>query len=407
MHAGTLRRSPWLILIVVLLASIAATLNQFKVPPVMPLLMEDFGQSAGQAGLLMSVFAITGLFLAIPSGFILQRLGYRATGLMALVFLAAGAGSGAFSKDIGSLLLSRFVEGAGLSLMAVTAPDIIALWFAPEKRGKAMGIWSVWVPFGSTAMFILAPLLAVHWGWRAVWQFGWCYTIAVGLLFYFLVKSPAGLSPDQDHSDSCKNLTIQSLSLVLRNRNLWLISLLFCCFNFTVVAFLTWGPTFLHSVRHASIIRASHIMSLTSILNMVAAPLAGWMLDKTGSRKVLCALPLLAMAFLFPANATASENLFLALTVAIGFLGGFVPTGVFSSAVEIVGDERLTGMAMAVIQIGQNSGMLLGPLVFGWLVESSGWQAAFWALAPVGVLGAVSGLVANFSRQRPVVSCQS
>ncbi len=69
----------------------------------MPLLMEDFSQSAGQAGLLMSVFAITGLFLAIPSGFILQRLGYRATGLMALAFLAAGAGSGAFSKGIGSL----------------------------------------------------------------------------------------------------------------------------------------------------------------------------------------------------------------------------------------------------------------------------------------------------------------
>ena len=97
MHTGTLRRSPWLILIIVLLASIAATLNQFKVPPVMPLLMEDFSQSAGQAGLLMSVFAITGLFLAIPSGFILQWLGYRATGLIALAFLAAGTGSGAFS----------------------------------------------------------------------------------------------------------------------------------------------------------------------------------------------------------------------------------------------------------------------------------------------------------------------
>jgi len=406
-RTGASRRSPWLILSVVLLSSIAATLNQFKVPPVMPLLMAEFSQSAGQAGLLMSVFAVTGLFLAIPSGFILQRLGYRATGLLALVILAAGAGSGALAEGIGTLLLSRFVEGAGLSLMAVTAPDIIALWFAPEKRGMAIGIWSVWVPFGSMAMFIIAPLLAVHLGWRVVWQFGCFYTIVVGLLFCFLVKSRAGLPSDQDHSDSCKNLTIQSLGLVLRMRNLWLISLLFCCFNFVFVAFVTWGPTFLHNIRHASIIRASHIMSLTSILNMVAAPLAGRMLDKTGSKKILCALPLLAMAFLFPVNATASENLFLALTVAIGFLGGFVPAGVFSSAVEIAGDERLAGMAMAVIQVGQNSGMLLGPLVFGWLVESLGWQVAFWALVPVGVLGAVSGLAADFSRQHPVVSCRS
>ncbi len=43
MRTSTLRRSPWLILIVVLLGSIAATLNQFKVPPVMPLLMAEFG----------------------------------------------------------------------------------------------------------------------------------------------------------------------------------------------------------------------------------------------------------------------------------------------------------------------------------------------------------------------------
>ncbi|MGA2108155.1 MAG: hypothetical protein ABSH25_10990, partial [Syntrophorhabdales bacterium] len=56
-------RSPWLILIIVLLCGIAATLNQFKVPPIMPVLMEAFSQSAGRAGLLMSIFALTGLLL--------------------------------------------------------------------------------------------------------------------------------------------------------------------------------------------------------------------------------------------------------------------------------------------------------------------------------------------------------
>ena len=132
-------RSPWLILIIVLLSGIAATLNQFKVPPVMPLLMEAFSQSAGRAGLLMSIFALTGLLLAIPSGFILQRLGYRACGLTALAFLAIGAGCGTFSRGIATMLSSRFIEGIGLGLIAVTGPEIIALWFAPEKRGRAMG----------------------------------------------------------------------------------------------------------------------------------------------------------------------------------------------------------------------------------------------------------------------------
>ena len=404
MQGDTSRRSPWLILTIVLLASVAATLNQFKVPPVMTTLMAAFGQTSGQAGLLMSVFAVTGLFLAVPSGFILQKLGYRKTGLIALFFVAVGSGTGAFSNGIASLLITRLVEGAGLSLMAVTAPEIVALWFPPDKRGRAMGIWSVWVPFGSTTMFILAPLLSMQWGWRGVWLFGCCYTVAVGVLFYFLVK-PSRPSFHQEQSEACRNLSIRSLSRIMRNPNLWLISLLFCCFNFVIVSFLTWGPTFLQSVRHVSIIRASHIVSLTSILSMAAAQIAGWTLDRTGARKVMSALPLLVIASLFPASGAVGESLFLFLAAAIGFLAGFVPTSVFSSAADVVGDERLSGIAMAVIQIGQNTGMLLGPLVFGLLIESWGWQVAFWALAPVGVLGSITGLLANFSRQPPLVSC--
>ena len=102
------------------------------------------------------------------------------------------------------------------------------------------------------------------------------------------------------------------------------------------------------------------------------------------------------MAFLFPLSSGVTENLFLLLAAAIGFAGGFVPTGVFSGGLEIVGDERLAGMAMAVIQTGQNSGMLLGPLIFGWAVQSGGgWQTAFWILVPVSVLGAISGWVAK------------
>jgi MFS family permease len=139
---------------------------------------------------------------------------------------------------------------------------------------------------------------------------------------------------------------------------------------------------------------------------MAAAQIAGWVLDKTGARKTACALPLLVMAVIFPVNATVSEDLFLSLVAVIGFVGGFIPTTVFSSAADVVGDERLAGMAMAVIQIGQNTGVLLGPLVVGLLIESWGWQVAFSALAPVAVLGAISASVTNFSRQPPLVSCE-
>ncbi|MGD0233295.1 MAG: hypothetical protein ABSC55_02035 [Syntrophorhabdales bacterium] len=53
-------------------------------------------------------------------------------------------------------------------------------------------------------------------------------------------------------------------------------------------------------------------------------------------------------------------------------------------------------MAMGVIQIGQNVGLLLGPLAFGSVIQFfGGWQMAFWALVPVTALGIVAGWMAR------------
>ena len=52
----------------------------------------------------------------------------------------------------------------------------------------------------------------------------------------------------------------------------------------------------------------------------------------------------------FPLYFSAAETGFLFLVVPVSFIGGFVATGVFPAAVEAVGDERVSGMAIAVNQ---------------------------------------------------------
>jgi len=353
--------------------------------------MEAFQLSAASAGLLMSLFAITGLILALPSGFIFQRWGHRLTGLIAIGSLILGASLGAISRSMETMLTSRFIEGAGMSFMSVVAPAIIAMWFKAEQRGRAMGIWAIWVPLGSTMMFMIAPLMASWWQWPGVWWFGSLYTLCVGLLYYIFIPAVPAQGLPESHMASSPKLTGRDLKGVLANRNLWLISFLFGCFNFVFIAFVTWAPTFLHEVRGTSLAYASLLVSATTILALVSCPLAGWISDKLGSRRGICLIPMVLMAFLFPLSSSVPVEMFLLLAIALGFIGGFVPPGVFSAAVEVVGDERLSGMAMAVILIGQNAGMLLGPLLFGWMVGSlGGWQVAFGVLAPISALGALA-----------------
>jgi len=160
MRTANAGAAAWLTLVLLLLFSVAAPLNQFKVPPIMPILMDALGISVSGAGLLMSVYAITGLILALPSGFILQRFGFKVTGLLAGVSVVSGAVLGALSRDLNVLLVSRVIEGVGTCLVAVLAPAIIARWFGVEQRGAAMGVWSAWVPLGSIIMLITAPAVA-------------------------------------------------------------------------------------------------------------------------------------------------------------------------------------------------------------------------------------------------------
>jgi len=147
-------------------------------------------------------------------------------------------------------------------------------------------------------------------------------------------------------------------------------------------------------MRGRSLANASLVVSLVTLVTMLSTPLAGWISDRIGSRKWICVIPMVLLMLLYPIFFYVRGEGIIGLGIALGFIAGFVPTGVFSAGIEVVGDERLGGMAMAIIQIGQNAGMLLGPLVLGWMIESGGsWAIAFWALAPVSALGAAaSGL---------------
>jgi MFS family permease len=382
-------RAAWFALAILLLFSIAAPLNQFKIPPIMPILMGAFKLSVGRAGLLMSVYAVTGLALALPAGFIFQKLGYRITGLIAGGSIALGAVLGATSSGMGSLLMSRVIEGIGTSFMAVLAPAIIAMRFDAQKRGAAMGIWSAWVPIGSTSMLILAPILSLGANWRVVWWFGCVYALVATALVVVFVR-PASDSPVDGSQPS--PLPVASAAELLRNRDVWLIGLAFAFHVTATMAFGTFLPTYLNVVHGVPLSQAAFPSSVMSMIIIFSCPAGGILSDRIGSRKRLFVLGMALVAVIMPLTAVIGRDILIALVVAQGLVVGLVPTNIFSAAVEAAGDERLGGLAMGIIMVGQNAGMLVGPIVFGALVESAGgWPLAFGSLAVMCLLGALAG----------------
>jgi MFS family permease len=382
----------WVILLVVFLASVAAPLNQFKVPPLMPVLMETFRLDLSQAGLLMSVFAFTGLILALPAGIILQKLGPKIAGLIAVGCLVTGSAWGALSNSAGLLLTSRILEGVGMGLIAVVGPASIALWFPREKQGMPMGIWATWVPVGSVIMYNLAPILETSAGWQAVWWVGAGFALVAFILYGLFMRLPPPLAGSQTPGQAGPmNEAPPQLGKALANRSIWLLALQFGCFNLVFIAFATFLPTFLSEERAYSLSQAAFIASLATIVVLGSAPLAGWLSDRTGSRRLVFAIPFLLVAGLMTLPFHLTGWSLYAFMILLGVITGAVPTATFAAAPQVMGNPQLVGIGLAVVSVGQNLGMVIGPILFGRLVESLGWAAAGYWLIPVCLLGFIAG----------------
>lgn len=380
----------WVILVVVFLLSMAAPLNQFKVPPVLPLLIESLDFSLGSAGLLMSVFAITGFFLALPAGYILQRLGLKTTGLIAAVCLIGGSILGAFSTTGSMLLASRFVEGLGMGLVSVSAPAAIAAWFPPENRGTPMGIWAAWVPAGSMIMYLIAPRLAERGGWQAVWWFGTLFAAAAFLIYALFMRLPQE-QPGAVTRAPSPGLENVSLSSALRNPQIWLMGAVFACFTYAMLAVGTYYPTFLVDQRGYTVAHAATALSLNNLAVLLSAPLFGWLSDRMGARKRFFTVPFLALFLIVPFVFQINDPLIMPAIILMGAITSAIPAVVFATTPEVMEDPHLVGMGMAVLTLGQNLGMVAGPAVFGMLAERVSWTSASLSLLPVLLLGFILG----------------
>lgn len=382
-EAPAVDRYAWVVLFVVFVASVAAPLNMYKVPPLMPVLRDSFALDLGQAGALMSVFAITGLILALPTGFIMQKLGPKVTGTVAMACLVIGAVLGALAPGAGLLLGSRVVEGVGMGLITVVAPAIIAMWFPQERRGIPMGLWATWVPVGSVLMYNIAPALGEALGWQAVWWGGAGFALVALVLFAWLMRMPAAGEAEPAPSQP-------GLGRALANRHLWLLALSFGCFNLVFLAIGTFYPTFLAEARGLPLGQAAFIASLSTLAVLVSAPLAGALSDAIGSRKrlIVVASLIITVMLIWPFRIDGWQ--LYAFMLALGLVAGAIPTATFAAVPEVMDRPDLAGIGMAVLSVGQNAGMVIGPVWFGARVEAIGWAPAGYWLIPVGALALIA-----------------
>lgn len=381
----------WVVLAIVFLAGLATTLSQFEAPPLLPPLMHWFHTDLASASSLVSIFAVTGAVVALPSAYLLRRVGPMVAGLTALGAVTVGGAMGALAGNFEILLISRGVEGLGVGLIAVVAPTVIAEWFPADKRGVAMGLWATWVPLGAILMFNLAPGVA-GWGrWQAAWWLGALICLIALVLYRLLVRLPVPAPASAPARATSRPDSESLLRIALSNRSIWILALAFCIFNTGQAVATSFYPTFLVDKRGLSLPSASAIGSILMAASVPSCLLGGFISDRLGSRKLVYTVPmaLLAVSWLIPFSVHAWQ--IPVYLVVAGLLSGAVATAVWSAVPEVMGSPVATGMGMAILMFGQSLGFVIGPAVFSRIVEAAGWVAAGLVWVPLVLVAAAVG----------------
>ncbi|AUY54586.1 MFS transporter [Streptomyces sp. CB01881] len=131
-------------------------------------LQRDLDLSTAQLGLLLSAAQFVPLAGLLVAGELLDRYNERwVVGIGACV-VAAALAAGSLAQGFGSLLLVLLVVGAGYSTAQPGGSKSVASWFAPSRRGFAMGVRQAGLPLGGALAAAVLPRLADTYGlWAA------------------------------------------------------------------------------------------------------------------------------------------------------------------------------------------------------------------------------------------------
>ena len=365
-----------------------AAYQQFKLPPVLPVLLETYRYDLALAGGLMSIYAVAGLLLSWGLGRSLSRRGLAAPIQIGLGLMVLGSVlTLAVPAAAWMVLVGRALEGAGFAVLAIAGPVLANANASARLLPIVVGLTASWIPVGQLGATALAPLAFAGPGWRMLWIVAIAASLAMALWTWRLRRRGA---LDVSLPDAGGAEAAAGLSRVQR-RCLLLAAGVFMLWSSQYFAYMTWLPQYLveaHGLSPSMAVVGYVIPVAVLILTNLAV---GLVLRGGVPVGLLLVLGLVSQAVIWalvPVTGGGAPG--IASLVVYGIGAGICPTCLFAMPSVIVGPGAAAARAFGVIMTGRNLGVLIGPVLLAQAFKLfEAWDIA----API--FGTVTGLAAG------------
>ena len=369
---------------------------------VLPLVREDWGLSARDAGMIQGAFHLGYLASLFIVGFLADHFGAKRACL--------AAGVAGFLSPIAFVL---FVDGfrSALWLHALTGltqggyyTPVLAMvneHVPQERRGRAMGLMIAASSAGYALSLGTAGVVVALAGWREALA----VIAAMPLASWLIAMAALRSTPNIVHPRPAGHTLAASIPAVLRNRAGMLSVWGYTFHSWELLGLGAWMPAFLTAALMAGGAAAAEaaalgvsLSALTYVANIGGSIAGGIMSDRWGRTQTILLWSCASLAISFSIGWMIA--LPVAMLVAIACLHNFsaiADSSVHSTVIAESVPPHILGAAYAVRSVVGFGTGVISPVVFGWALDVAGggksstdafaWGVAWTTLGLGGLLG--------------------
>jgi EmrB/QacA subfamily drug resistance transporter len=402
-------RRKWWVLASVGLGTFMSALDGSIVNALLPVLRDALGTTVAGIEWVVTIYLLVVSGVLLGFGRLGDLRGHKRVYVLGFAGFAVTSGLCGLAPSVEWLVAFRALQALAAAMLFANSPAILTAGFPPRERGRALGLQATMTYLGLSTGPPLGGVLATHLGWRSIFFVNvpvgalclWLAQRAIaddrprgrpppfdvaGAVLFFLGLFALLLALNQGHAWGWRSAPILALlaaaavtlavfrALERRRTHPMLDLSLFrvrafsgSAFSATMSYVATYSilfllPFYLVQGRGLSPQEAGVVLTAQPLVMMVAAPIAGTLSDRIGSRLPTAAgLALLTAGLVLLSRsgpATPLRQVAVSLAVCGLGLGAFIAPN--NSRLLGAAPPHRRGIASGVLAAARNVGMVLG-----------------------------------------------
>jgi predicted MFS family arabinose efflux permease len=371
----------------------------------------DLGLSDGELGWMGgTAFALFYTLLAIPIAMLADRRNRSTIIAVGIGLWSAATAACGLAQNFWHLFLARMSVGVGEAAGVAPAYSLISDLYPPERRARALAIFSLGIPLGSAFGVLFGGLIAARIDWRYAFLIIGVVGVVFAPIFRWGVKDPG-----HGRAEEGERLAAPPLGKVFKTiaakPAFWLLGFGAGTASLVSYGLAFWVPSFLARSYGLELEQRSWIFAAIQLVGGGAGIWFGGLLgDKLGNARPsgYALVPAVAFAITLPAYLLA----FSATSLPVAALLFLLPTAlgltwlgpVVTAVTKLVPPEMRATAAALFLFINNLIGLGLGTTVIGLISDSLtqrfGDEALRYSAMATTTLYALAALLMLFAARR-------